>query len=130
MANGENQQLQDLFAAECAGHLAALRACLAPLAVADGDSAAAAAIRLGASLHTLAGAARAVELHDLEYLCRALEGLAAASGPRWDAPALILLDAALQLAPSLLGTPSGRQRNQLMALAAQCADAATSVARS
>src|SRR5450830_635585 len=66
---------------------------------------------------TRASAARAVDLLDLEYLCRAVETLAAAGG--WNSARLALLDEALSLAPQL-SAPTGRLRNQVLALAARC----------
>lgn len=119
MVNAENHGLLDLFEQECQGHLDAMRACLPALHSATGAAPAAAAI--ADSLHTLAGAARSIELTDLEYLCRALERLVQArNGAAWDAASIAPLDAALTLAPQLLAAPSGRVRNQAMALAARC----------
>lgn len=122
MTLAQAASLTDLFADECGIHLAAIAASRAVLA----DRAAGparhdeAAQSIGASLHTLAGAARAVELLDLEYLCRALEGLA---GAGWNQARLALLDEALLLAPRLLDAASGpapRLRNQAMALVTRC----------
>lgn len=124
MANAENQDLQDLFAVECHGHLAAMRAQLAPLAAgADTAASRAAAAALSDILHTLAGAARAVDLVDLEYLCRAVEGMLAEHPAQLDDARLALIDAVVDLAPQLLSPPSGRVRNQMMALASRCAAA-------
>lgn len=123
MANAEHRGLHDLFAAECDAHLAAMRAQLAVLA-SGADSALPDALRLAAldglrdTLHTLAGAARSIELLDLEYLLRALEGLA---GGVFDAGRLALFDAGADLAPQLLAPPGGRVRNQMMVLVARCA---------
>ena len=125
MANGHNDALLDLFARECEGHLGAIRAALGELTGADAATGAAtsagAPARIEAALHTLAGAARAMELLDLEYLCRALENLAQAGADEgWNAPRLALFDAAIKLAPELLA-PTPRARNRMMALAARCA---------
>lgn len=121
MVNAENHGLLDLFEQECQGHLDAMRACLPALYSATGAAPAAAAAAIADSLHTLAGAARSIELTDLEYLCRALERLVQArNGAAWDADSIAPLDAALTLAPQLLAAPSGRVRNQAMALAARC----------
>ena len=123
MANAENHGLLEMFAAECNGHLAAMRASLAALRAAQSaDSRAAAAAALADILHTLAGAARAVDLLDLEYLCRAVEDLLAA-GP-FDEDKLLLIDAAVDMAPQLLAPPAGRVRNQMIALASRCRAAA------
>jgi chemotaxis protein histidine kinase CheA len=72
------------------------------------------------ALHTLAGAARSVELLELECLCRALERACAAArdagmtDARRDAVA-----SALALAPQLIVQPSGRTRNLALALCGQ-----------
>lgn len=119
MVNAENHGLLDLFEQECQGHLDEIRARLPALNSTAGAAPAAAAI--ADSLHTLAGAARSIDLTDLEYLCRALERLVQArTGAAWDAASIAPLDAALTLAPQLLAAPSGRVRNQAMALAARC----------
>jgi len=127
MAYAENHGLLDVFAAECHGHLDAMRASLAAVRAARSaeSGAAATATPAGAladTLHTLAGAARAVDLLDLEYLCRAVEDLLAA-GP-FDEDKLLLIDAAVDMAPQLLAPPAGRVRNQMIALASRCRAAA------
>jgi len=118
MADADNDGLLALFASECGAHLDAIRtaACVWS-AASDAGQRAAAAAAIRASLQTLAGAARAVDLLDLEYLCRAVETLAAAGG--WNSARLALLDEALSLAPQL-SAPTGRLRNQVLALAARC----------
>src|SRR5450830_657646 len=93
MADADNDGLFALFASECGAHLDAI----------------------------LAAAARTVELLDLEYLCRAMEALAAAD--EWTPARLAFLDEALTLLPQL-SAPTGRLRNQMMALAARCHAAA------
>lgn len=133
MANAENHGLLDMFAAECTAHLEAMRVQLATLASAGlqmpaGDAAHRATAALGDTLHTLAGAARAVDLHDLEYLCRAMEGVLA-GGAVPDPSRAALLEAGIELAPQLLVPPSGRVRNQMMALVARCDAASTAGAR-
>ncbi len=122
MADADHNGLLALFASECGVHLDAIRTAAGVWSAADdegGRAAAAQAIR--ASLHTLAGAARAVDLLDLEYLCRAAETLAADGD--WNTTRLALLDDAMALAPQLTA-PTGRLRNQMMALAARCQAAA------
>src|SRR5450830_1455050 len=115
MADADNDGLLALFASECGSHLDAIRtAAGAWSAASDAGQRAAAAAAIRASLHTLAGAA---DLLDLEYLCRAVETLAAAGG--WNSARLPLLDEALSLAPQL-SAPTGRLRNQVLALAARC----------
>jgi two-component system chemotaxis sensor kinase CheA len=118
MADADNDGLFALFASECGAHLDAIRTAAGVWSAAsDAGQRAAAAAAIRASLHTLAGAARAVDLLDLEYLCRAVETLAAAGG--WNSARLPLLDEALSLAPKL-SAPTGRLRNQVLALAARC----------
>ena len=134
MADGDDRLLLDMFARECEAHLLAMRAHLADLAElaagADEPARAVAAASIKASLHTLAGAARSVELLDLEYLCRSLESRAqacAGTGTPWPAAQLALFEAALDLAPALLA-PTPRARNQMMALCGRCATAAAACA--
>lgn len=70
-------------------------------------------------LHTLAGAARSVELDDLEWLCRALEGVfkaAAGAGAAFEAAQLERLRQAVALARLLALHPGGRTRNLALAL--------------
>ena len=114
MANAENHGLLEMFAVECHGHLDALRASLAAVRAARSADASDVARDLADTLHTLAGAARAVDLLDLEYLWRAVEDLLAA-GPLHE-DKLLLIDAAIELAPQLLAPPAGRVRNQMMTL--------------
>jgi two-component system chemotaxis sensor kinase CheA len=114
-----------LFANECETHLHAISGCLGALTSGASEAQQAAAmVGIRASLHTLAGAARAVELLDLEYLCRALEALCAATpAAGLGVPERAMLVEALTLAP-LLFAPTARLRNQMMALAARCNGAA------
>lgn len=122
MADADHNGLLALFASECGIHLDAIRTAAGVWSAAsDGGQRAAAAQAIRASLHTLAGAARAVDLIDLEYLCRAVEALAADG--EWTQARLALLDEAMALAPQLLA-PTGRLRNQMMALSARCQAAA------
>ena len=128
MANAENQELDALFGAECACQLDAMRGQLATLAggvaaSAPAASQLAAAHGLHDSLHTLAGAARAVDLLDLEYLLRALERLATPASGAMHGGRLPLFEAGIELAPQLLTAASGRVRNQMMALVARCSSA-------
>ncbi|MDB5960376.1 MAG: hypothetical protein JWP59_1670, partial [Massilia sp.] len=98
MANAENQGLLDMFAMEAHAHLDAIRAQLAVLgapAAQDAAAADAAAAALGDTLHTLAGAARAVDLPDLEYLWRAVEDMLAARPGLPDAARLGAIGAAV-----------------------------------
>lgn len=144
MADTENQGLLMLFAAECQAHLALLGAqadlledlARLPAAAATAARHAEAALahgRIGATLHTLAGAARAVDLPDLEILCRSLESLESLESPQLAPDAtlaaeyLAVLRATLALAPRLVANehgvsgPGPRARNQMLQLVARCA---------
>ncbi len=97
------QPLQAIFAGEARVHLAALETGLAALGGAAAPHAQAAMLD---ALHTLAGAARAVNLRELEWLSHALErvlGAAAGSNVALSAPGRALLAEALALAHQLLG---------------------------
>jgi chemotaxis protein histidine kinase CheA len=116
-ATSDDSTLLALFAAEAHGHLGRIEAAVASLG--QGADRSALDTILDA-LHTLAGAARSVELLEFEWLCRALE---LAFGAARDAGAAILpresIAAAIALAPQLIGQPAGRIRNQALALCAQ-----------
>jgi two-component system chemotaxis sensor kinase CheA len=85
------------------------------------------------TLHTLKGAARAVDLGELERLCHALEGtlvaLGATSGALRAADFDKLLKA-VSLARELTGAPGGRVRNQASALCLQLDQLAAELAGS
>jgi two-component system chemotaxis sensor kinase CheA len=115
------RHLLALFADEARGHLAQLEALLGALAR-PGAPVPARLRSVRDTLHTLKGAARAVELGDLEYLCHALDSVfAAAAGT--DAALrpdhLALIRSALAVAGLLLEPPAGRVRNQALALIGQ-----------
>jgi chemotaxis protein histidine kinase CheA len=124
MAHAEHHGLMALFALECDGHLRDMHARLPALAAADPATAQLATMAVLDSLHTLAGAARVVELPDLEFLCRALEALAGNGAADWTGERLALLEQGLALAPQLL-VPGARVRKGLMDLAARCRTAQT-----
>jgi HPt (histidine-containing phosphotransfer) domain-containing protein len=121
------QRLQAVFADEARTHLAMVDAGLAGLTQistqAPTREATQAALVLGLqeALHTLKGAARAVGLGELEYLCAALATAIAAPGAsgHFSAARLAQVKAAADLAGQLLAPPSARVRNQAMALAGQ-----------
>ena len=116
-AQDSEAALLAIFAAEARAHLGQIEAGVAALGQ-GGDGAALGAIL--DSLHTLAGAARSVELFDLEYLCRALERVFAAARLAGAAPAQRgPIAGALALAPQLIGKPAGRSRNEAHALCVQ-----------
>lgn len=108
--------LQALFAAEAGAHLACIGAGVAALDCGEG----AALPAILDSLHTLGGAARAVDLFDLELLCRALERVFAAARDAGVAPVPgPAVGAALALAPQLMAEPAGRIRNHALAACTQ-----------
>jgi chemotaxis protein histidine kinase CheA len=111
--------LLTIFAEEAQIHLALLEAGLEALA---SDAAPGLLASMLETLHTLAGAARSVDLHDLEWLCRALEGVfkaATSSGTAFDGGQLVRLQQAVTVARLLTGPPDGRTRNQALAMIAQ-----------
>lgn len=111
------QPLLALFADEAQAQLGLIEAGLARLRQ-GGDGAALCAIL--ASLHTLGGAARAVDLFELELLCRALERVFGAARDAGALPAPCeAVASALALAPRLIGEPAGRTRNQALSLCGQ-----------
>ncbi|MES2759338.1 MAG: Hpt domain-containing protein [Pseudomonadota bacterium] len=117
MADACNDALREIFAVEARAHLAQVGAGLALLA--DGGAATALAPMLHA-LHTLGGAARAVELRELEWLCHALERvLHAAPGAALAPDHLDLLADAVALAATLPGEPGGRSGQRALTVVAQ-----------
>lgn len=112
-------RLQAIFGAEARLHLAQADASLAALAGAGAAQQAAPVALLRQTLHTLKGAARSVGLHELEYLCHALDGVLAAAD-RGLAPAdVAIMQPAVAIAGQLLAPAGARARNQAMLLAAQ-----------
>ncbi|WLI91367.1 Hpt domain-containing protein [Massilia sp. R2A-15] len=106
-----------IFAAEAHAHLRQVEADLAALGHGRDGAALGAVLD---TLHTLAGAARSVDLAELEWLCRALERVFAAARDTGAAPGQQgAVAAALALAPQLTGQPAGRIRNQALALCGQ-----------
>lgn len=113
------QRLLAMFAAEAHGQLDDIGAALRALEQGAGAARADAILK---ALHTLKGAARSVELHDLEWLCHALEGVFAAGarpGAGFCPEQFALLHETLGVARLLTAAPGGRTRNQAMALAGQ-----------
>ncbi|WP_426196392.1 Hpt domain-containing protein [Massilia sp. DWR3-1-1] len=118
MDHAAPQPLIELFDAECRGHLEAMRAQLAALGGAGDHAAALGGLR--ERLHTLAGAARAVELLDVEYLCRAVEGALGDCVDGVDGGRRELAGAAIALIAQLVAAPGGRTRNQMLLLVSRC----------
>jgi chemotaxis protein histidine kinase CheA len=120
-ADAFERRLQAIFADEARTHLARLDAGLARFAAAGAPQQAALAAPILEALHTLAGAARSVELGELEWLCRALESVfaAAGSGPGLTAAQLGLVRPAVGVAGTLLEKPSLRARAHALALLGQ-----------
>jgi two-component system chemotaxis sensor kinase CheA len=113
------QRLLAIFAEEARGHLAQIGAALAAL---EQDRAPDRVVAVLDALHTLKGAARSVELGDLEYLCHSLENVFAASARSGAAlsPAHVEpIRQALELAGALTSKPAGRTRNQALAMMGQ-----------
>jgi two-component system chemotaxis sensor kinase CheA len=115
-------RLMEIFADEARGHLARIAASLAALEQAAPPARTPLVLAVHDALHTLKGAAHAVELGDLEILCQALEGVFAAmsrSGATLAPGQFELVRFALGLAGQLTEKPSGRVRNQALALTGQ-----------
>jgi two-component system chemotaxis sensor kinase CheA len=115
-------RLQAIFADEARGHLAAIEAGL--LALEQGAPAAHAEAMepVLKALHTLKGAARAVDRDHLERLCHALESACVAMRQAAHMPAASDLDLLLRgvgLARDLAGAATGRTINQAGALIVQ-----------
>ncbi len=114
------QRLLAIFGEEARGHLAQIDAALAALEQGGAPPALVAAVLDG--LHTLKGAARSVELGDLEYLCHSLEYVFAAStrsGAALSPAQFGQIRQALALAGVLTSKPAGRTRNQALAMMGQ-----------
>jgi two-component system chemotaxis sensor kinase CheA len=112
-------KLQATFRVEAEEHLAAIVSDIVLLEQASDGAVGDLASRVLKTLHTLKGAARAVNQADLESLCHALEGVFSAlraSGHVLDAARFDLLHQAGALAGQLLDRPTGRTRNQALAL--------------
>jgi chemotaxis protein histidine kinase CheA len=122
------QRLRAIFADEAREHLRHIEAGLAALEQAGADAHAGLLEPVLKHLHTLKGAARAVDIDALEHLCHALEGVctAAAARPAFGAADFDQLGRAVALARALTEAPSGRLRNQAVAL---CAELERMVAR-
>ena len=124
------QRLLAIFADEAREHLARIEAGLVALERADQTGRRAALDGLLKTLHTLKGAARAVDLDPLERLCHAQESLCAALAASPQAPApeeLDRLHRALALARELAGGGGGRARNQATVLSQALDEAARRV---
>jgi HPt (histidine-containing phosphotransfer) domain-containing protein len=113
--------LQAIFAAEAQLHIAQIDASLDALGSCSAAARPALRASLLESLHTLAGAARAVDLDALEWLCRALEGVFKSGGDAaaFDGGQFSRLHEAVDMARALTGRPEARTRNLAMALIAR-----------
>lgn len=115
-------RLVDIFADEASGHLVRIDASLTALALAGPPERTSLVLAVHDALHTLKGAAHAVELGDLEILCQALESVFVAmsrSGATLAPGQFELVRRALGLAGQLTEKTSGRVRNQALALTGQ-----------
>lgn len=125
MADPHKEFLQKLLATfriEAQEHLQDIVSTLVLLEQADDKAREGLVERILKKLHTLKGAARAVNQTDLEMLCHAMEGVFSAlrkSLRTLPADHFDLLHQAGSLIQALLNEPSGRVRNQASALAAR-----------
>lgn len=110
-----------IFAAEAQLHIARIDADLDALGSCSAEARPALLASLLEALHTLAGAARAVDLDALEWLCRALEGVFKAGGDAaaFDGGQFSRLHEAVDMARALTGRPEARTRNLAIALIAR-----------
>lgn len=118
-AQAFRQRLLAIFADEARDHLRRIEAALGALERADAVGRRGAVDEILKPLHTLKGAARAVDLDHLERLCHALEGLCAALAAAPAAPAPEQLDQlhqAVEVARELAGGAGGRVQNRAAAL--------------
>jgi two-component system chemotaxis sensor kinase CheA len=121
-------RLRATFEEEARAHVRALTAAIGTLA--DGASGIRATGDMLATLHTLKGAARAVDLTDLELLCHMMERLCMAWRDGTVAPApgqLELLREASGAALANVTQPGGGTRNLTMALVRRLLAAAESI---
>ena len=112
-------KLQATFRIEAEEHLAAIVSGIVQLEQASDGARKELADRVLKTLHTLKGAARAVNQSHLESLCHAMEGVFSAlraSGHALAAGEFDLLHQAGTLATRLLEQPSGRTANQAAVL--------------
>lgn len=112
-------KLQATFRIEAEEHLAVIVSGIVQLEQASDGARKELADRVLKTLHTLKGAARAVNQSHLESLCHAMEGVFSAlraSGHALAAGEFDLLHQAGTLAARLLEQPSGRTANQVEAL--------------
>lgn len=125
MADPNKEFLQKLlatFRTEAQEHLQDIVSNLVLLEQAAGEAREGLVERILKKLHTLKGAARAVNQGDLETLCHAMEGVFSAlrmSPGTLPAEHFDLAHQAGSLIQALLNEPSGRVRNQASALAAR-----------
>jgi two-component system chemotaxis sensor kinase CheA len=113
------ERLQAIFADEARSHLATIEAGLLALERGTHATLAEAMEPVLKALHTLKGAARAVDRDHLERLCHALESACATMGTAAQLPAASDLDLLLRgvgLARDLAGAATGRSINQAGAL--------------
>jgi two-component system chemotaxis sensor kinase CheA len=112
-------RLRAIFSDEAHEHFQEIDSCLVALEQAEPAAREALTQAILKVLHTLKGAARAVDLLDLERLCHSLEGVFARAAPALAPEQFDLLHQALGLARLLVAAPGGRVRNQALAVGAQ-----------
>jgi two-component system chemotaxis sensor kinase CheA len=115
-SHASEQTLFAIFASEARVHLAQIGTSLDALERAGGAAPVALLDPIRDALHTLKGAARAVELYDLEYLCHALEKVfhAARAGAALAPAQWAVVRHAVELAGVLADKPGGRSRSQAL----------------
>jgi two-component system chemotaxis sensor kinase CheA len=112
-------RLRAIFSDEAHEHFQEIDSCLVALEQAEPAAREALTQAILKVLHTLKGAARAVDLLDLERLCHALEGVFARAAAALAPEQFDLLHQALGLARLLVAAPGGRVRNQALAVGAE-----------
>jgi len=114
------QRLRAIFSEEAREHLAQIDAALVAFEQADGPQRAEAIDQAMKALHTLKGAARAVDERELERLCHALESVLVAARESRAAPSAEQFDAmhlAAGAAREVVDAPGLRGRKRAAALA-------------
>lgn len=125
MADQEKEFLEKLlatFRAEAQEHLHEIVSNVVLLEQADADTKKNYVARILQELHTLKGAARAVNLDHLEKLCHAMESVFSAMNKSSRFPManqFDLLHQAVGLAQTLLQEPTGRTHNKVVAIVAR-----------
>jgi two-component system chemotaxis sensor kinase CheA len=115
-SHASEQTLFAIFASEARVHLTQIGTSLDALERAGSAAPAALLDPICDALHTLKGAARAVDLHDLEYLCHALEKVfqVARAGAALAPVQWAVVRHGVELAAVLADKPGGHSRSQAL----------------